>query len=171
VAVRRKLQRLKKRESARPMGLFVASISQVRKIASEIPPYAGKLMKHFCPGPLTLVFNSSNPRLRPFLHGGTVGIRIPRQKWLLAVLKKLDQPLLQTSANLSGKPPACSAAEVERWFGRYLDLILDTGPLKKMKPSTVVDVTGPVPIILRKGAISPRKLEQTLRMKSYVTGK
>ena len=168
VRVRRRLQRLKKRESARPIGLFVSSISQVRKIASEIPSYADRLMKCFWPGPLTLVFPSSNRSLRPLLHQGTIGIRIPQQKWLLTVLRRLGRPLLQTSANLSGQSPARTSGEVQRLFGDRLNLIIDAGRLKKTKPSTVVDVTGPVPIILRKGLLSPRELERALNMKVHV---
>jgi len=167
--VKKRLQVVKGRETKRPIGLFVSSISQVREIASEIPSYADKLMRRFWPGPLTLVFQSSDRRLRLLLHQGTIGIRIPQQKWLLTVLKKLDRPLLQTSANLSGRSPARTAGEVQRLFGDRLNLTIDAGRLKKTRPSTVVDASGPVPIILRKGLLSQRELERVLKMKIHVS--
>ena len=167
--IKKRLQNIKGRETKRPIGLFVSSISQVRKIASQIPPYADKLMRHFWPGPLTLIFQSSNRRLRPLLHRGTIGTRIPRQKWLLTVLRRLGRPLLQTSANLSSRSPARTAGEVQRLFGDRLNLVIDAGQLKKSKPSTVVDASGPVSIILRKGLLSQRDLERVLKMKVHVT--
>jgi L-threonylcarbamoyladenylate synthase len=167
--VKKRLQAMKGRKTKRPIGLFVCSIAQVRKITSQIPSYADKLMRRFWPGPLTLVFQSSNQRLRPLLHQGTIGIRIPRQKWLLTVLRRLGRPLLQTSANLSGHSPARTAGEVQRLFGERLNLIIDAGQLKKSKPSTVVDASGPVPIILRKGLLSQRELERALKMKIHVS--
>jgi L-threonylcarbamoyladenylate synthase len=165
LTVRRRLLKLKKGERSRPLGIFVHSFTAVREIASEIPAYAHLLMRKFWPGPLTLVFKSEQAGLRPLLYKKTIGLRIPNQRWLLTLLKKLKQPLLQTSANLSGKPPARSAREVLELFGDEVDLIIEAGKLRKSRPSTVVDVTGPFPIILRRGAFSRKLLEKAIRVK------
>src|SRR3989337_1172781 len=100
-------------------------------------------MKEFWPGPLTVVFKTSERLDRSLVHQGTIGIRIPNQNWLLSVLRKLEKPLLQTSANLSGRSPLRTAQEVEKVFGEKLDLIVEAGKIKRTKPSTVVDVSGP----------------------------
>ena len=165
-----RLTNLKKREAARPIGIFVASVQQVKQLAGEISDYAKALMKEFWPGPLTLVFKTSERLDRSLVHQGTIGIRIPDQNWLLSVLRKLDKPLLQTSANLSGQSPLRTAQEVENVFGKELDLIVDAGRIRRAKPSTVVDVSGSVPIILRKGAISKRRLEKALKRKKNAAG-
>lgn len=159
---------MKKGERSRPLGIFVHSLTAAREIASEIPAYAHPLMRKFWPGPLTLVFKSDKVGLRPLLYKKTIGLRIPNQKWLLCLLKKLKRPLLQTSANFAGQPPAMSAKEVLRLFGDQVDLIIDAGRLKESKPSTVVDLTGPFPIILRRGALSRKLLERSLKSKINV---
>jgi len=164
---RRRLQNLKGREPARPLGVFVATIPQARKLVSEIPSHATRLMRTFWPGPLTLILRSSNRLPKTLLHQGTIGIRIPNQKWLLLVLRKLRKPMLQTSANISGQPEARNCAEIIKTFGNELDLIVDGGRIKRTRPSTVLDVSGSVPIILRAGAISKTRLERTLRRKIY----
>lgn len=165
-----RLMNLKKKEAARPIGIFVASVEQVKQLAGEISGYAKALIKEFWPGPLTLVFKSSVRLHKPLVHPGTIGIRIPDQNWLLSVLRKLEMPLLQTSANLSGQSPLRTGREVQKVFGERLDLIVEAVKIKRTKPSTVVDVSGPVPIILRKGAISKRRLEKALKRKINAAG-
>ena len=161
--VRRRLLALKKRGPDRPIGIFVSSDAEVKKIASRVSADAQRLMKKFWPGPLTLVFKSGNPGLKPPLHHGTIGIRIPNQRWLLLVLKRLKKPLLQTSANLAGQPPLRAALDLYGLFGDELDLIIEAGNLKTAQPSTVVDVSEDVPIILRPGALKKTRLESVLK--------
>jgi tRNA A37 threonylcarbamoyladenosine synthetase subunit TsaC/SUA5/YrdC len=78
--------------------------------------------------------------------------------WLLQVLKRLDLPLLQTSANLSGQPPSRDPRQVLELLGSKLDLVVSAGTIPKKKSSTVVDATGNFPIILRQGAISRTRI-------------
>jgi len=162
-SVRKRLVSLKRRDPGQPIGLFVYSKVQARQLSGPIPGYARKLMREFWPGPLTLVLRSSHPSLKPVIHRGTVGIRIPKQMWLSRILRQLNRPLLQTSANLSGQPPLTDPNQVLKLFGLQLDLVVSAGPMPAKKSSTVVDASGDFPIILRQGAISRTRILATTK--------
>jgi len=166
---RKKLLRVKKREASRPLGAFVSSIAQAGKLTVEVSRDARKLMERLWPGWLTLVFRASAAIPDELQYRGTIGIRIPDQSWLLSVLKRLKKPLLQTSANLSGHPPLTSVSQIVVQLGRKVDLIVDVGRLKARKPSTVVDVSGSQPKILRLGSVSRQRVERMLQKKVYVS--
>ena len=96
-----------------------------------------------------------SPALPPFLAGtgGTVAVRIPPLLWLRRVVYGLSQPLTATSANLSGKAEISEPAEVKAVFEGKVELILDGGPTPGGEPTTIVDLCGSEPRILREGAI------------------
>jgi L-threonylcarbamoyladenylate synthase len=158
-----KIKALKRRQVDKPIGLFAADMSQVKKLVSRIPNSARILARWFWPGSLTLVFAISESLRKTLSHQKTIGIRIPDQKWLLSTLKNLRKPILQTSANISGRPPAKSATEVIGLFGHELRLVIDAGRIRRSKASTVVDVSRTIPIILREGAIGKGKLQKILK--------
>jgi L-threonylcarbamoyladenylate synthase len=111
-------------------------------------------MKRFWPGPLSIVFRASI--VVPAACRGpkeTIALRYPRHPLSLALLRALGGPLVASSANLSGRPPAKSAEEVIRAFGNQLDLVLDGGPSLAVEPSTLVDVTSGKAEVLRAGAV------------------
>ncbi|MCI0531860.1 MAG: threonylcarbamoyl-AMP synthase [candidate division Zixibacteria bacterium] len=166
---RKKLLKIKKREASRPLGLFVSSIAQARKLTIDVSGDAAELMKQLWPGRLTLVFKASAAIPDKLQYKGTIGIRMPDQSWLLSVLKQLKKPLLQTSANLSGHPPLTSVSEIFVQLGRKVELIVDAGGVKTGKPSTVVDVSGSRPRILRLGSVSRQRVERILQKKVYVS--
>jgi L-threonylcarbamoyladenylate synthase len=85
--------------------------------------------------------------------GGTVALRCPNDVLSHALLERIGGPVVSSSANLSGQPPAETTADVVRYFGNQLDLILDGGTRKGGVPSTLVDVTGPRAKLLRRGAL------------------
>jgi L-threonylcarbamoyladenylate synthase len=166
---RKKLLKIKKREASRPLGVFVSSIARARKLTVEVSNDARKLMKRLWPGRLTLVFRASAAIPDKLQHRGTIGIRIPDQSWLLSVLKRIEVPLLQTSANLSGHPPLTSVSQILVQLGRKVDLIVDAGTVKKGKPSTVLDVCGSQPKTLRIGSVSRQRVERILQKKVHVS--
>jgi L-threonylcarbamoyladenylate synthase len=104
------------------------------------------------PGPLTLVLPNTNRDLPA--AGDTVAVRWPDHALLADILARVGTPLVAPSANLSDLPPARSADEIEATFPSGLDLILDGGTLLDDTPSTIVDVTGPEPRVLRRGRLS-----------------
>ena len=139
----KRIYEIKKRSSDKPLQILIADLKQVDSLVSEITPYARELMKEYWPGPLTLVFKAK--------AGGTVGIRMPNQDWLLNLIKETG-PLAATSANLSGESEPVSAQEVKV----EADILIDGGRCQLGQPSTVIDVSVDPPIILREGNINPK---------------
>ncbi len=159
----RRLVAVKGRSPDKPILLLVANTKRVPEVAREIPPLAERLMARFWPGPLTLIL-PARPELSPLITGGTgtVGVRQPRQRATLALLRALDFPLTGTSANRAGEPPARTAMEVAQALGSELDGILDDGPCPGGVPSTVVDLITRPPRLVRPGAVPPEELRELL---------
>lgn len=120
---------------------------------------ADALVEAFWPGGLTLVC-AEQPSLRWDLGDtdGTVAVRMPNHDVALAVLTETG-PLAVSSANVSGQAPAQSAAAAREQLGDSVAVYLEAGPSQGDTPSTIVDVTGPVPRVLRAGAVSLEQLQ------------
>jgi len=162
-----KIFALKGRERSKPLILFVAERKGIDPFVVEVPASGEKLIQHFWPGPLTLIFKASPSISSPFLSKeGKVAIRIPNHKVILTLLRQLPFPLATTSANLSGEPPPISAQEVQKSLKEKVDLILNGGRTNQRVPSTIVDLTFSSPLLLRKGRLSLaelRAVEETIR--------
>jgi L-threonylcarbamoyladenylate synthase len=118
-------------------------------------------MEAFWPGPLTLVFRASSTVPPELTQGkGTIGIRVPSSKLCFRLLEMCGCPITSTSANLSGESPLTSIEEMKKVLTPGIDLYLDAGVLPESKPSTVVDVTGEHPCILRDGAVMTNELRK-----------
>ena len=156
----KRLYRLKQRPEARPLPILVADMVQMAEVAGVLPPVARKLADSFLPGALTLVLPRS-ARVPDVITGGkTVAVRIPAHPVAIALIRGLESPIVGTSANLSGRPSALTAEEVYSQFGDRLGLVIDGGRCPGGRESTIVDVTGAKPRVLREGAISRQQLEQ-----------
>jgi len=94
---------------------------------------------------------------------GTVGVRLPDDAEARAVVRACGGLLTATSANPAGRPPARAAAEVAAYFPDGLGLVIDGGATRTELPSTVIDVTGPVPRLIREGVVTRAGLQETLR--------
>jgi len=145
---------LKGRPPEKPLPLIVADTEVLLSVAQCIPDQAKRLISHFWPGPLTIVFKSRED-VSPRLTGGTgsVAVRVPGDSAALYIAKALRLPITATSANPSSLPPAETAEEVISYFDEKVDLIIDAGKSPGGKPSTIVDVTVVPPKILRAGSI------------------
>lgn len=151
------------RELALP--LLLADAAQIHEIAEFIPAYAWRLVDRFMPGGLTLVVFRSRVVTDIITAGGdTVAIRIPDHPVPVALIKGSGMPLVGTSANLSGQPSVFTPADVRRQIGDKVDMIIAGGPLPGGKESTVVDITGEGPVILRRGAVSREELETVVKV-------
>jgi L-threonylcarbamoyladenylate synthase len=154
-----KIRALKYRTEQKPILVIARSQDQVRLLAEEISPLAQRFIDAFWPGPLTLVFKASKQVPDLLSRGtGTIGVRIPSSAVCLRLLELAGCPLTSSSANLSGQPPLMTVGEIQRAIPKGIDLFLDGGQLPPSRPSTVLDVTGDVARILRKGAISEGRL-------------
>jgi len=157
----KRVYEVKERPRDRALPLLLANISQINEVAYPVPQIAWVLAQNFLPGALTLVLYKSEsvPDIITG-EGKTVAVRIPRHPVPIALIKGLEAPIVGTSANLSGKQITLTADEVYAQFGDKIDLVIDGGQCLGGIESTVVDVTGEVPLVLREGAISKEELRQ-----------
>jgi L-threonylcarbamoyladenylate synthase len=150
---------VKGRPAEKGLILHLGDVRQIEAIADPIPPAARALVRHFFPGPLTLVLRAKTgtgaPELSRRVTGGgeTVAVRLPDHPVALALARAFGGPIAAPSANLSGEPPPTDAETVRRTLGPAIDAILDAGPTPGGVPSTLVDVTAAPIRILREGAI------------------
>lgn len=155
--------RAKGRPGTKPILLLVDSLDSALEIAARETPGFAVLAEALWPGPLTMVVPARDG-LSPLVTAGrgTVGIRLPDSPLVTALARHAGCPLTGTSANLSGVPGARSADEVEAQLGALLPMILDAGPVPHPVPSTVLDLASGHPRVLRRGAVSERRIRQVL---------
>jgi L-threonylcarbamoyladenylate synthase len=144
----------KGRPAHNPLIVHVADPDLAAACAARWPPHAALLARAFWPGPLTLVVPKS-PRIPDLVTAGgqTVGIRWPQHPFMQAVIRACGFPLAAPSANLANRLSPTCAAHVLAQLGDVLPLVVDGGDCNVGIESTVVDVTGAVPEILRPGMI------------------
>ncbi len=147
-----RLWRVKGRSEGKPILVLIGDRLDLEPFVRSIPPAATVLMDAFWPGPLTIVFPAAVELSDAVTAGtGSVGIRLSAWQPLVDLLRRVG-PVTGTSANREGMPPPRSAEEVQHSFGDAVDLIIDAGPTPGGRPSTIIDVQGPIRII-RDGAI------------------
>ena len=154
VAAVEMVARLKRRDPSLAGISRIPDPRQVYGLALEVSPAAERLVERHWPGPLSLIFKAAPivpPRVRG--AGGTVALRCPKDTLCQRLLDRIGGPVVASSANLSGQPPAETAEQVVRIFGNQLDLVIDGGPRKGGMPSTLVDVSSARPRLLRRGAL------------------
>lgn len=156
-----KIYRVKKRPHNLPLPLLLAERSDLVKVASVVPDIAWQLAERFFPGGLTLVLKKGPwvPRTVT-ARGHTVAVRIPNHPVPIALIRGLGVPLIGTSANVSGGPSPITAEEVREQLGKGVDLIINGGRCPGGIESTVVDVSGEVPTIIREGAVPREEIER-----------
>ena len=154
-----RVYQVKKRPLNMPLPLLLADKSQIGEVAEPVPPIAWLLAEKFLPGGLTIVLFKSKSVPDIVTGGGkTVALRIPAHPTPVALIQGVGTPIVGTSANLSGKPSALTAEEVYAQLDNKVDLIIDGGRCPGGKESTIVDLTGETPLVLREGAISREEL-------------
>lgn len=152
----RRVFALKGRPESKPLLVLVDSVEMVDAVAAGVPAAARALMARHWPGPLTLVLRAGSGVPGEVTAGtGTVGVRLSSHPVARALARALGAPVTAPSANPSGGSPPVSAAEVWAHFGDRVDLVLDGGATPGGPPSTVVDVTGDSPVVIRAGAVTP----------------
>ncbi len=160
----------KGRPSDHPLIVHISSLDQMEQWASDIPEYAITLARDFWPGPMTLVVKRSY-LAKDFVTGGqdTVGLRVPAHPIALALLQEFakvgGKGIAAPSANRFGAVSPTTAEAVEEELGPYLkpeDLIINGGPSLVGVESTIIDCTGPAPMVLRLGAITPLMIEESI---------
>ncbi|MCC6543501.1 MAG: threonylcarbamoyl-AMP synthase [Nitrospirae bacterium] len=151
-----RLYTIKKRMPNKPIIILISDMMMLRPLIADgyLSETAKKLIDRFWPGPLTLVFRASD--LVPAVltaNTGKIGIRLPDSELCKLIIDKLKHPITATSANISGDNSTNNPAEVEESMGNSIDALADGGITNYRGASTVVDITGEQPVILREGAI------------------
>lgn len=159
------LYALKGRPSDKPFAIMVSGMTQAEKLA-VLDGRARDLIQAFWPGPLSLVLpQRANNGITDAVYAGfsNISLRMPSHPVALALLKQADVPVAAPSANPSGQPSAVRAIDVARAFSAdQLTMVLaDTTPLIGIE-STVLDLSGDVPLVLRSGAITQEDIETVI---------
>jgi L-threonylcarbamoyladenylate synthase len=162
-AALRALRELKGREEAKPILVLIADVSDVDRFISERSALFDRVCERYWPGPLTLV-DKARKELPDELTARTetIGVRLPDDKGVRDLIRACGGALTGTSANLSGHPPARTAQEVETYFPTGLDLIIDGREVLVSEPSSLLDLSGEEPLMIREGAIKLKDLHATL---------
>lgn len=162
VAVK-KIYEAKGRPSDNPLIAHISSISQLDKLVKDISPQAKLLMENFWPGPLTLVFKKKDIIPKETSGGlDTVAVRFPSHKAAQLFISLCGVPVAAPSANTSGKPSPTRASHVEYDLKGKIDVIIDGGSCEFGLESTIVDVSGDIPCLLRPGSITLEMIRELI---------
>lgn len=162
------LAALKGRPPRKPFLLLISSRSMAETGGLVFNASAKALADAFWPGPLTLVLPGGEGRMPPRLRGpeGGIAVRHTSHAGMARLIAALGRPVTSTSANRPGGPPAPGADQVAELFPEAVSegrlLVLDGGVLGNVPPSTLIDCTGPVPSLIREGAIPRDELRRAV---------
>ncbi len=158
IAVNKVLE-VKRRDKSKGFPILIANLAMAKDLV-EFSPIAISLAMKFWPGALTLVLPLKKP-IPDSVTGyrNTLGVRIPNHP----IARQLaETPIIGTSANISGQKSPITAEDAIVQLGDAVDLVLDSGPAKEGQPSTIIDLTGPSPKVLREGTIKYSQLSPFL---------
>lgn len=145
-----RIQSMKGRDPRKPMSILCADLSMLCRYTRHLEQPTFRILKHMFPGPYTAVLPASREVPRHLQNKQNVGLRIPDHTFCLQLTRLLGEPIITTSCNKSGEAPLQTAWEIEEELGHTLDLVVDCGQ-PTGQASTVVDLSGPEPVLLREG--------------------
>lgn len=139
-----------KKKKAIGFSFICADLKEIAKYAI-VSDCAYRILKRLLPGPYTFIFKATKMVPKDIVpNKKTVAIRIPNNQVCLELIKRFGHPIISTSVNLTGQEHFSDPLEIEKQFGNQVDLIIDAGILAH-DPSSVVDLSGDQPIIIRRG--------------------
>jgi len=158
-----RIYEIKKRPRHQQLPLLIADIKQLTTLANPIPEIAWFLASRFWPGGLTLVLPKTDSLPVYLASGPTIAVRVPNHPVCLALIQHLGNPIIGTSANISGQPSVLTAEEVGQQLGGKIDFIINGGECPGGKESTVVDATHEPPVILRQGIMPSDEIDKAYK--------
>jgi len=159
-----RIKELKSREENKPILIVISDRGQVDRFIENPSATFNLLANEFWPGPLTLIGRACPELPNEIPAGtGTVGLRLPDDDKVRELVRACGGALTATSANPANQPPSQTAQDVSNYFPNGIDLIVDGGPARINRPSTVVDATGVEPKLIREGVIAWDTLAADLR--------
>lgn len=159
----KKIFEAKGRDEGKPLSILVGDADQVRMLSDDIPESAWKLMDAFWPGALTVIIKkNSRVPLCVSAGGETVGVRMPDNETARNIIREAGAPLAAPSANTSGKRSSVSAHDVLEDLDGKIDMLIDGGECLLKVSSTVLNLTGDRPEILRQGLVTREMIDAVL---------
>ena len=146
-----RIQAMKGRDPKKPMSILCADMEMLSRYTRHLDTPTFRILKQMFPGPYTAVLPCSREVPRHLQKKQTVGLRIPDHPFCRAITHLVNEPIITTSCNSSGEAPLTSTWEIEEELGHLLDLIVDCGE-PSGQGSTIVDLSGDEPVLLREGA-------------------
>ncbi len=156
--VEKRLQEIKGRREGKPFAFHIGDWDMIDRLGVVQTPMVRFLMRSFWPGPITLVVKNT--------AGETIGVRFPRNKVARLLIRESGEPFIATSANQSGLLSPHTAHQVVEQLGSKIRLLIDTGRTEFSHDSTVLDVSGEEPVILRKKAYGTEVEKAVARVKT-----
>ncbi len=158
--------RIKKRQDNKGLPMLVADRQQMAEVAGFVPPLAEKLLQGFKTGSITLVLKKAEV-VPDVVTGGkdTLAVRITANPVAQALIKGLGKPVVATSVNISGESSALTAKEARSCLGDKIDMVIEDISGNEGLESTIVDISGNLPKVLREGVISKKDVEKVCQMK------
>lgn len=150
-----RLYAAKKRPEEKKLTLMIADIVEIRKYVEVISDTTRKLTELFWPGPLAIIF--------PLKDGSDICVRLPDNTIARDLIRTANIPVVTTSANISGQQPAMNATQVLAYFEGKIDIILDGGPTRSHRPSTVIKIKDESFAVVRPGIISEATILNCLK--------
>ena len=142
---------MKGRDKRKPMSFVCSDLSHISQFA-KVSNSAYRIMKRCLPGAYTFILEASSDVPKMLMpKRKTVGIRIPDNEITLSLVKHLGNPIISTSANITGEEVISDPIEIDMYLGKFLDATIDGGILSG-DASTIIDLTGNVPSLIREGA-------------------
>ena len=158
-----RIYEIKNRPRHQQLPLLISDLERLTVLADPIPEIAWFLARRFWPGGLTLVLPKTDSLPAYLASGPTIAVRVPDHPVCLALIQRLGNPIIGTSANISGQPSVLTAEEVGQQLGGKIDFIINGGKCPGGRESTVVDVTCESPIILRQGIIPSDDIDKAYK--------
>lgn len=154
---------LKQRAPQKAIPLIAGAREQLADWIEEFPVLAQKLTEHFWPGPLTMIFRArANVSPKLTAGSGTIAVRVPNSMLARELSLQLGAPITATSANLSGDSAVLAVDEIAMQLGHDIDLILDSGRVHSVVPSTIIDVTATPFRLVREGVIATQAVQKII---------
>lgn len=158
-----KIYNIKQRDFSKPFCILVSNIDMIKKSVKEITKKEEKIIKKFFPGALTIVFEKSN-FIPNIVTAGlpTIGIRMPKNEFLLDVIEELGNPIVATSFNKAGEKSYLEVSDISPEFEDKIDFLIDAGEITNGKASTIIKIQNDKVMILREGPICKKEIEELL---------
>ncbi len=160
----RKIYEIKERNFSKPCNILVSNENMIKKAVAGLSEKEEKVIKNFFPGALTLIVKKSKD-IPSLVTAGldTVGIRMPKNKFLLELIEEINRPIVATSLNISGEESKINVNYIPSKISSKVDCIVDAGETKVKVPSTIIAIEESAVKIIREGPITKSKIEEGIK--------